>query len=188
MWRGIVSILALLLMCGASVVIIPILILPNTGLHTLVPVLKPLHQALACEPSEKMEYEYQSYDGVSEAHFRCVDANGRERDVDSILRKPANYALAVFCLGGLLMLAPLFVAVRQGMMGEAGPAVQDALQQSHQQVRQLSTEMTQNSATTLNASGQQQLDGLNKLREQGFITQEAYESAKKQIFDNFSAK
>ncbi len=187
MWRGILSILALLLMGGALVVIIPIFILPNTDLHILLPVLKPLHQALACEPGEQMEYEYQNYDGTTETHFRCVNASGRERDVDSILRRPANYALAVFCLGGLLLLAPFYVAVRQGMMRETMPAVQDALQQSYQQVRQLSTDPTQSTSATLNASGQQQLDALNKVRQQGLITQEAYENAKKQIFDNFSA-
>jgi hypothetical protein len=188
MWRGIVSIVALLLMCGASVIIIPIMILPNTDLHMLVPVLKPLHQALACEPGEEMEYDYQFSDMGNETHFRCVNAAGRERDVDSALQTPANYALGVFFLGGLLMLAPFFVAVRKGMMGESGPAVQQALQQGYQQMRQMSAEMTQGTAATLNATGQQQLDALNKVREQGLITQEAYESAKTKIFDNFSAK
>ncbi|MEQ8676006.1 MAG: hypothetical protein RLP44_18855 [Aggregatilineales bacterium] len=186
MWRGIVSILALLLMCGASAIIIPILILPNTDLHLFVPVLKPLHQALACEAGETMEYDYQSFDGVNETHFRCVDGTGRERDVDSVLRRPAHYAFGVFFLGGLLMLLPFYVAVKQGMMGETGPAMQEALQQSYEQMRQLSSEMTQSTPATLTASGQQQFDALNKLRQQGFITQEAYESAKKQIFDNFS--
>jgi hypothetical protein len=187
MWRGILSIIALLLMCGASVIIIPILVIPNTDFHIFVPVLKPLHQAIACEPGETMDYEYQFYEGNTETRFRCVDTAGRERNVDSVLRTPANYAMGVFCLGGLLLLAPFFVAVRQGMMGASGPAVQAALQQGYQQMRQLPTEMAQNNLTTLNASGQQQLEALDKLRQQGLITSEAYESAKKQVFDNFSA-
>lgn len=187
MWRGIVSIIALLLMCGASVIIIPIMIIPNTTLHSFVPVLKPLHQALACEPGETMDYEYESYDGVTETRFRCVNAAGIERNVDSVLRTPASYAVGVFCLGGLLMLAPLFIAVRRGVRGESGPEVQAALQHSYEQMRQLPTELAQSTPTMLNASGQQQLAALDKLREQGFITQEAYESARKQIFDNFSA-
>ena len=186
MWRGIVSMIALLLMCGALAIIVPILVLPNTSWHSLIPVLKPLHQALACEAGETMEYAYRLDETGTETGFRCVNAAGRERNVDSILKTPANYAIGVFCLGGLLMLAPLFVAVRQGMRGESGAAVQAALQQSYEQMRQLPIELTQNTAT-LNASGQQQLEALDRLRQQGFITQEAYESAKKQIFDNFSA-
>ncbi len=187
MWRGIASIIALLLMCGASVIIVPILVIPNMDFHILVPVLQPLHQALACEAGETLDYEYDIYDGYTETHFRCVNAAGRERDVDSILRNPANYAIGVFCLGGLLLLVPFLIAVRQGMMRKPGLAVREAFQQGVQQMRQLPTEMTQSTPVALNASGQQQLDALDKLRQQGFITQEDYEIAKKRVFDNFSA-
>lgn len=178
MWRGIISIIALLLMCGALAIIIPILIIPNMGFHTLVPVLQPLHQALACEAGETLTYDYDTYDGYTETHFRCVDAAGRERDVDRVLQTPANYAIGVFCLGGLLMLVPFLIAVRQGMMMKPGLAAREALQQ----MRQPPTE-----STVLSASGQQQLDALDKLRAQGFIAQEDYEIAKKRILDNFSA-
>ena len=112
MWRGIISIIALLLMCGAAAIIVPILVIPNMDFHILVPVLKPLHQALACESGETLEYEYSVYEGYTEAHFRCVNAGGRERDVDTVLRTPANYAIGVFCVGGLLLLAVFLVSVR----------------------------------------------------------------------------
>ncbi len=188
MWRGIVSIIALLLMAGAAVIIIPILVIPNTDLHILVPVLQPLHQALACEAGETLDYEYSiDPEGVNETHFRCLDTAGRERDVDSILQTPAYYAIGVFCLGGLLLLAPFLIAVRQGMLGQTGPAVQAALQQGYQQLRELPTEMARSTPTTLNASGQQQLAALDKLRQQGLITQAAYDSAKQKLFDDFSA-
>ncbi len=176
MWRGIISIIALLLMCGAAAIIVPILVIPNMDFHTLVPFLKPLHQALACEPDETLEYQYDVYEGNTEVHFLCVNAAGRERDVDAVLRTPANYAIGVFCLGGLLLVVPFLIAVRQGMMSKPGQAVQQAL-------RQLPTEMTQSTSTSLNASGQQQLNALDKLRQQGLITQEDYEIAKKRISD-----
>ena len=188
MWRGILSIIAVLLMAGAAVIIIPILVIPNTELHSLVPVLQPLHQALACEAGETLDYEYTTdADGASETHFRCVNAAGRERDVDSVLQTPANYAIGVFCLGGLLLLGPFLIAVRQGMLGQAGPAAQAALQQGYQQLRQLPTEMAQTSPTTLTVSGQQQLAALDQLREQGLITPDAYARAKHKLFDDFRA-
>jgi hypothetical protein len=55
------------------------------------------------------------------------------------------------------------------------------------QMRQIPDAMTGRDPTTLSASGQQQLEALEKLRQQGLITPEAYESARKQIFDSFSA-
>jgi hypothetical protein len=187
MWRGIVSIVALLLIVGSLMIIVPIMIIPNTFLHQLVPVLQPLHQAIACNSGETLEYE-QVYSVESyETHYRCVNAAGRVRDVDDILLRPAHYSLGTLCLGVLLMLAPLFVAVRQGVRGETGPELQNALQQSYDQLRQMPTAMTQSVPTTLNASGQQQLDALDKLRQQGLITQDAYEIAKQKIVDDFSA-
>ncbi len=188
MWRGIVSIIAVLLMAGAALIIIPILVIPNTGLHGLVPVLQPLHQALACAAGETLDYEYTTdADGATETHFRCVAAAGRVRDVDSVLLTPAYYALGVFCLGGLLLLGPFLIALRQGMLGQTGPAVQEALQQGYQQLRQLPTEMVQSSPTSLTASGQQQLAALDQLRAQGLITPDAYARAKQKLFDDFRA-
>ncbi len=184
MWRGITSIIALLLMCGAAAVIVPLFVIPNMDFPILVPLVKPLHQALACESGETLEYQYNAYQEYAETHFRCVNAAGRERDVDAIFRTPANYAIGVFCLCGLLLLAPFAVAVRQGMMSQAGQAVQETLQQGYQQ---LTIEMTPSVSTTLNASGQQQLDALDKLRQQGLITQQDYENAKKRIIDDFRA-
>lgn len=192
MWRGIVAIVALLLIVGSLVIIVPIMIIPNTSLHQLVPVLKPLHQAMACQAGETMEYEYDFFADGNRMYFRCVDAAGNERDVDGVLLTPAYYALGTLCLGGLLMLAPLAVAVRQGMRGETGVELQAVLKHSAEQMRQMPSAMSQGDAaalntTALNASGKQQLEGLEKLRQQGLINQEAYEAAKKQIFDHFSA-
>lgn len=194
MWRGIVSIVALLLIIGSLIVIVPIMIIPNTFLYRFVPILKPLHQAIACEAGETMEYEYVYIVDSEELRFRCVDADGNERNVDDVLLTPAYYSLGTLCLGFLLMLAPLFVAVRQGMRGETGSELQTALQQGFDHLRQSQSSMTSamtqgdpTATTALNASGQQQLDALNKLREQGTISQEAYEVARKRIFDNFSA-
>lgn len=187
MWRGIVAIVALLLIIGSLVVIIPIWIIPNSPLYEFVPVLKPLHQAMACEAGETMEYEYVYLADGNRMYFRCVDAAGNERDVDGVLLRPVYYAFGTLCLGGLLMLAPLAVAVRQGMRGETGVELQAALKQSAEQLRQMPSAMTQGDAAALNASGKQQLESLDKLRQQGLINQEAYEAARKQIFDHFSA-
>lgn len=44
MWRGILSIIALLLMCGSSIIIAVILAIPSMGFHIVAPVLQPLHQ------------------------------------------------------------------------------------------------------------------------------------------------
>lgn len=187
MWRGIVAIVALLLIVGSLVIIVPIMIIPNTFLYQFVPVLKPLHQAMACNDGETMEYEYVYSVDSEELRYRCVDAAGNERDVDDIMFTPAYYALGTLCLGVLLMFAPLSVAVRQGLRGETGVELQAALQQSHDQLRQIPSAMTQGDATALNASGKQQLEALDKVRQQGLINQEAYEVAKKHIFDNFSA-
>lgn len=190
MWRGIVSIVALLIIIGSLIIIVPILIIPNTFLYQFVPVLKPLHQALACKPGETMEYETVYIADANEIRYRCVDAAGNKRDVDDILVTPAHYALGTLCLGVLLMLVPLFIAVRQGMRGETSPELQAALQQSLNQIRQTPTAMTQaassTASTTLNASGKQQLDALDNLRQHGLISQDAYEIAKQHIFDNFS--
>jgi hypothetical protein len=186
MWRGIISIVALLLIVGSLLIIIPIMIIPNTFLYSFVPVLQPLHQALACNPGETMEYEQVYIVDSYETRYRCVNAAGRVRDVDDILLRPAHYSLGTLCLGGLLMLAPLFVALRQGLQGETGPELQNALQQSYNQLRQMPNAMTQAIPTTLNASGQQQLEALDKLRQQGLISQDAYEIAKQTIFDDFS--
>jgi hypothetical protein len=186
MWRGIVSIVALLLIVGSLIVIVPIMIIPNTFLYQFVPVLQPLHQALACNSEETLEYEQVYVVDSYDTHYRCVNAAGRVRDVDDVLLRPAYYSLGTLCLGGLLMLAPLYVAVRQGVRGETGPELQNALQQSYNQLRQMPTAMTQGGPTTLNASGQQQLDALDKLRQQGLISSDAYEIAKQKIFDDFS--
>jgi hypothetical protein len=193
MWRGIVSIVALLIIIGSLIIIVPILIIPNTFLHQLVPVLKPLHQALACHAGETMDYEMSYSAEGDEVHYRCVDAAGNERDVDTILMTPAYYALGTLCLGVLLMLGPFLIMLRKGMRGESGPELQAVLQQSYDQLRQIPTAMTQDSSptavsTTLNASGKQQLEALDKLRQQGLIPQDAYETARQRIFDNFSVK
>jgi hypothetical protein len=186
MWRGIMSIVALLLIVGSLIVIIPIMIIPNTFLYPFVPVLQPLHQALACTSGETMEYEQVYIVDSYETRYRCVNAAGHVRDVDAILLRPAHYSLGTLCLGGLLMLVPLFVAVRQGLQGETGSELQTALQQSYNQLRQMPTAMTQAAPTTLNVSGQQQLEALNTLRQRGLISQDAYEIAKQKIFDDFS--
>ncbi|MCU0497824.1 MAG: hypothetical protein MUF87_10765 [Anaerolineae bacterium] len=185
MWRGIVSIIALLLMGGSAIIITTLLVIPSMGFHILVPVLQPLHQALACEAGETLNYEYEFFDNTTTVHFRCVNAAGSARDVDPVLRTPANYAIGVFCLGGLLLLVPFFFALRQGTMKEAESAVGQALQQGIEEMQAMT--QSQSSLTTLTSSGQQQLDALEKLRQQGHITQEAYEIAKKRIFDIFSA-
>ncbi len=192
MWRGIVSIVALLIIIGSLIIIIPILIIPNTFLYQFVPVLKPLHQALACKPGETMEYENVFIGDGYEIRYRCVDAAGNERDVDSVLRTPAHYALGTLCLGVLLMLGPFLIMLRKGLRGETGPELQAVLQQSYDQLRQIPTAMTQDSSPTavsaaLNASGKQQLEALDNLRQQGLISPDAYEIAKQRIFDNFSA-
>src|SRR5687768_8628083 len=93
MWRGIVSIVALLLIVGSLIVIVPIMVIPNTFLHGLVPVLKPLHQAIACNADETMQYENVYVVNSYEIRFRCVNAAGSERNVDSILLRPAYYSL-----------------------------------------------------------------------------------------------
>jgi hypothetical protein len=136
-----------------------------------------------------MEYEYVYIVDSEEVRFRCVDTAGNERDVDDVLLTPAYYSLGTLCLGILLMLAPLYVAVRQGIRGETGPEMQAALQQSYEQLRQVPSVMIQSdpNASALNASGKQQLEALDKLHQQGLINQEAYEVAKKRIFDDFSA-
>ncbi|GEM_PF-3893760 len=186
MWRGILSIVALLIIIGSLIVIVPIMILPNTFLHQLVPVLKPLHQAIACNPGETMEYETVYIAGSNEVRFRCVDAAGRVRDVDDALLTPAYYALGMLCLGILLMFAPFYVAIRQ-MRSNPNPELQAALQQSVDQFRQMRSALTQNDPSVLNASGEQQLAALNQLREQGHLTAEAHEYSKKSIFENFRA-
>jgi hypothetical protein len=84
------------------------------------------------------------------------------------------------------MLVPLYFAVRQGLHAETGPELQNALRQSYDQLRQIPTAMTQGLPTTLNASGQQQLDALDKLRQGGLINQDAYDIARQRIFDDFS--
>ncbi|MBZ0291305.1 MAG: hypothetical protein K8L99_01945, partial [Anaerolineae bacterium] len=85
MWRGIVSIIALLIIIGSLMIIVPILIIPNTFLYQFVPVLKPLHQALACTSGETMEYETVVVVDSDELRYRCVDAAGNRRNVDDIL-------------------------------------------------------------------------------------------------------
>lgn len=191
MWRGIVSIVALLIIAGSLIVIVPILVIPYTFLHQLVPVLKPLHQALACNPGETMDYEMRYSAEGDEVHYLCVDAAGRERNVDDILYRPANYALGTLCLGVLLMFGPFLITLRKGMRGESGPELQAVIQQSYDQLRQIPKAMKQDSSptavsTTLNASGKQQLEALEKLRQQGLISPDAYETARQRIFDNFS--
>jgi hypothetical protein len=192
MLRGIISIIALLIIIGSLIIIVPIMIIPNTFLHQLVPVLKPLHQAIACRPGETMDYETFSGAESDEVRFLCVDAAGNERHVDDILLRPAQYALGTLCLGVLLMLGPFLIAMRKLMRSESGPQLQAAFQQSYDQLRQIPTAMTQDSSPTavstmLNASGQQQLEALDKLRQQGLISQDAYETARQSIFDHFSA-
>lgn len=187
MLRGIISIVAVLIIVGSLIVIVPIMIIPQTFLHQLVPVLKPLHQAMACEPGETMDYE-TTYSAESDTlRYLCVDAAGHERNVDDIIYRPANVALGTLCFGVLLLVGPFLIAMRNAMRGESGPVLQAALQQSADQLGQMKTAISEMGAQpSLNASGLQQLDALNKLRQQGLITQDAYETAKQQIFDNFT--
>ena len=185
MWRGILSVIALMLVCGSSVVITSIWVLPNTFLYRFIPVLQPLHQAMACEAGETMEYEYVFVLDSQEVQYRCVSAAGLVRDVDGIVERPALYALATLSLGVLLLVNPFRIAMRQAFSGESGAALATMLQQHSQETQPQQDVTSANKRSALTATGQQQLDALEKLRQQKLITQEAYEAAQKQIFDNF---
>jgi hypothetical protein len=189
MLRGLLSIVALVMVCASSVVIGMMWVIPNTFVYTLVPVLQPLHAALACQAGETLEHEFDVQEGITE--FTCVNASGVARNVNDSIDRPANLALGVLALGIALLAWPFVVAMRQTMRGESGAALQTALQQSAEQLRQLPTTMTETTSTaaaTLNATGQQQLAQLDTLRQQGHITPEAYETAKQRILKDFAAK
>lgn len=190
MLRSIVSIIGLILIAGSLLVIVPIMWIPNTFLHAVVPVLAPLHQRIACVDGETIAYEsVTDQDGVSETHFRCVNERGVERDVDDALLTPAYYAYGTLCLGGLLWLVPLVITLRKGLRGEHGAELQNALQTGFQQTRAGLSQMGESStptAVSADPSGQsegvrQQLSAIEDLRRKGMINEEAYAEARKRI-------
>ena len=191
MLRGLLSIIALIIIVASLIVMVPLVILPNTFLHTVIPFLAPLHQALACTEGETIEYDLQTdANSVLETHYLCVDARGNERDVDDVLLRPAYYAMGTLCLGGLLMLAPLIIAVRKGVRGETGPELQSALRQSFSAAREGFAQMGQTGVppqaqdTTLKG----QLEALELRRQQGLISQSDYEVEKQKILTSFGMK
>jgi hypothetical protein len=191
MLRGLVSIIALIIIVASLVVLIPLYFLPNTSLHTLIPYLAPLHQALACNEGETIAYDLQTNVNLSlETHYLCVDARGNERDVDQALLQPANYAMGTLCLGGLLMLAPLLIAVRKGVRGETGPELQTALRQSFSAAREGFAQMRQAGAApqAQDTSLKGQLEALELRRQQGLIRQSDYEVEKQNILNSFGMK
>jgi len=197
MLRGLLSIGGVLLIAGSLVVIVPLLILPNTFLHQLVPYLAPLHQSLACNAGETIDYDTFDRGEGYETHYLCVDARGTKRDVDNVLLRPAYLSLGTLCLGGLLLIAPLGFAIRQGLRGETGPEMQAALQQSYEGLRKSLAEINQSGAaevktvaesTAQGDSIKQQLAALEQQREQGLISQPDYDAARKQILDQFGGE
>jgi hypothetical protein len=187
MFRGIVSIIALVMVCSASVVMASIWIFPNMSLFQVVTVLQPLHQAIACEAGETMTYEYVVVMESEEVQFRCVNEAGVERNVDDIIQRPALYALGVFGVGVLLLMGPFLVAMRREFGGERGAALRTMIEQGTPPMQPGSVLTAQSAAPLLSATGQQQLEALDKLRQQNLIAQDAYEIARKRIFDNFAS-
>jgi len=181
MLRGLLSIIALIIIVASLIVLIPLYLLPNTSLHTLIPYLAPLHQALACHDGETIEYDIQrDVDMGLETHYLCVDARGNQRNVDDALLRPAYYSMGTLCLGGLLMLVPLFIAVRKGVRGETGPELQAALRQSFSAAREGFAQMG-----SQDTSLKGQLEALELRRQQGLISQSDYDVEKQRILTSF---
>jgi hypothetical protein len=183
MWRGILSIIALLLICSSSLVMAGIWVIPNMGFYQFVPILQPLHQ-LACSQGETLEYEFVSdMDGVLQATYQCVNRDGIERDITEQLQQPATYALGVFCVGLLLMSVPFYIAIRRSGSNQDGAEMQALFTKSVQQMQDVAT---QDTPTTVQSNNkQQQLDQVDKLLQNGIITQEAYNIARQRILDSF---
>jgi hypothetical protein len=181
MWRGILSIIALLLICSSSLVMAGIWIIPNMGFYQFVPILKPIHQ-LACSQGETLEYKFAIHvDDV--LAYQCVNSAGTTRDITDQIEQPAVYALGVLCVGLLLMSAPFYIAMRQTTSNKSGVDIQGLVAKSYQEMQDMAT---QDTATTIKTSAkQQQFDELDKLLQQGMITQEAYDIARKRILDSF---
>ena len=189
MFRGLLSIIALGIIIASLVVLIPLYLIPNTFLHTLVPFLAPLHQVIACTDGETIDYDLQTdANGVIDTHYLCVDARGNERNVDDVLLRPAYYSMGTLCLGGLLMLAPLLIAVRKGVRGESGPELQSALRQSFSAAREGFAQMGQDvgSMQAQDTTLKGQLAALDQRRQQGLISQSDYEVEKQNILTSFS--
>ncbi len=146
MLRGLLSTVGALVIVGSLLVMLPTIILPNTFLHQIVPVLAPLHQFIACDDGETIRYDLrQDQDGVFETHFLCVNAGGVERNVDDVLRRPGYIAAGTLFLGVLIILGPMIFAIRQTLSGAYGAEAQNALRMSIDQTRQGFAEMKANS-------------------------------------------
>jgi hypothetical protein len=136
MLRGLLSIVAVIVIAASLLVMLPTIILPNTFLHQIVPVLAPLHQAIACNDGETIDYKtLTDADGAIDTHFLCVNASGIERNVDAALRRPGYIGVGTLCLGGLLLLGPFLFAMRQTMSGAYGAESQTALRMGLEQTR-----------------------------------------------------
>lgn len=200
--RTISSIAGLLLIAGSALIIIPLWVIPNTFLHQLVPVLSPLHQALACETGETIHYDYNprgtefSSDSGMTTHYRCVDSLGRERDVDDKILGPANTSFSTLLLGVILFAIPLALAIRDAAQGKSGAEAQAAIQMGVAGMRQSLNEakMTQNTSTIHTAPPLSspdnpmidQLRALEQLYQQGAISQAEYAAGRQRILDTFA--
>src|ERR1700712_2426541 len=98
MLRGLLSIAGVLVIAASLLVMLPTIILPNSFLHQIVPLLAPLHQALACENDETIRYKTFDTDEGFDTHFLCVSASGIERNVDAVLRRPGYISMGTLCL------------------------------------------------------------------------------------------
>lgn len=154
MLRGLLSILSLIIIIPSLIVMIPTVILPGTFLYQVVPIFAPLHQAIACTAGETIQYELEYSAEYNETHFLCVDAAGRERNVDDVLLRPGNIASLTCFIGVLLMFVPLFFTVRAGWRGEHGAEMQNAMQEALAASQRAIAEMSQGSttSTTMGAS------------------------------------
>jgi hypothetical protein len=88
------------------------------------------------------------------------------------------------------MLAPLLIAVRKGVRGEAGPELQTALRQSFSAAREGFAQMRQAGAApqAQDTSLKGQLEALEMRRQQGLIRQSDYEVEKQNILNSFGMK
>lgn len=135
MLRGILSIIGVLVIAASLLVMLPTIILPNTSLHQIIPVLAPLHEAIACRDDETIRYQTYQDESSYDTHFLCVDASGIERNVDATLRRPGYISVGTLCVGGLLLLGPLIFAMRQASSGAYGIETQNALRMGVEQAR-----------------------------------------------------
>lgn len=190
--RSILSIVSLIIIVASLVVIVPLMILPNTFLHQVIPILAPLHQALACSDGETIRYETTSYQDGYDTYYRCVDAVGSERNVDDILRRPAIISMGTLCFGVLLMLIPLYMTVRAGANSQSSEELQTALRQSVTQMEQSFREGGQATVaaappkTHFDEPLSQQLQALDQLLQQGMISQSDYALARRKLLDSLT--